>query len=53
MLKGLTLRYGGFTLYRAARPFFLGLIAGEFGMAVFCSLANLFFHVPAPPFPWL
>jgi len=52
-LKGLTLRYGGMSVYRAVRPFFLGLVLGEFGMAVLCSLVNLFCHVPAPPFPWL
>ncbi|MGI4788632.1 MAG: DUF6785 family protein [Janthinobacterium lividum] len=53
MLKAMTLRYGGISFYRAVRPVFLGLILGEFSMAVLCSLANLFFHVPAPPFPWL
>ncbi len=52
-LKSLTLRYGGMAVYRAVRPFFLGLILGEFSMAILCSMVNLFFHVSAPPFPWL
>ena len=30
ILKGLILRYGGLRVYRAALPFFLGLILGEF-----------------------
>ena len=52
-LKALTLRYGGMSFYRVVRPFFLGLILGEFGMAIVCAMGNLFFHVSAPPFPWL
>jgi hypothetical protein len=53
VLKSLTLRYGGISFYRAVRPIFLGLIVGEFGMAVLCSLVNILFHVPPPPFPWI
>ena len=30
MLKGLILKYGGITTYRAMLPLFLGLILGEF-----------------------
>ena len=52
-LKAVTLRYGGMSAYRVARPFFLGLILGEFSMAILCSMGHLFFHVSAPPFPWL
>ena len=33
LLKAVILKYGGPTLYRAARPFFLGLIAGQFTVA--------------------
>jgi hypothetical protein len=47
------------SLYGKARPFFLGLILGEFGIAVFFVLLNAVSHqispehtIPAPPFPW-
>jgi hypothetical protein len=30
LLKAIIMRYGGFRLYRSARPFFLGLILGQF-----------------------
>ena len=53
VLKSLGLRYGGISFYRAVRPIFLGLIVGEFGMAVLCSLVNILFHAPPPPFPWI
>ena len=53
VLKSLSLRYGGISFYRAVRPVFLGLIVGEFSMAVLCSLVNILFHVPPPPFPWI
>ena len=33
MLKSLILRYGGFRRFRDAKPFFLGLVVGEFGVA--------------------
>jgi hypothetical protein len=59
MFKSLILRYGGMSLYGKARPFFLGLILGEFGIAVFFVLLNAVSHqispehtIPAPPFPW-
>lgn len=32
-LKSLILRYGGFRRFREAKPFFLGLVVGEFGAA--------------------
>ena len=50
--KSLSIRYGGMGFYTKARPFFLGMILGEFGMAVFFVLLNLIFHTPVPAFPW-
>ena len=59
MFKSLFLRYGGMSMYGKARPFFLGLILGEFGIAVFFVVINAVSHqispehtIPAPPFPW-
>ena len=59
MFKSLILRYGGMSLYGKSRPFFLGLVLGEFGIAVFFVLLNAVSHqispdhaIPAPPFPW-
>ena len=59
VFKSLILRYGGMGNYGKARPFFLGLILGEFGMAVFFVLLNALsawispeHKIPAPAFPW-
>lgn len=52
LIKALILRYGGMKLYRQARPFFLGMILGEFAIAVFWTLANAVLDTPVPPFPW-
>ena len=59
LFKSLILRYGGMKVYGQARPFFLGLVLGEFGIAVFFVLLNAVSHqispdhtIPAPPFPW-
>jgi len=50
--KSICIRYGGMGVYTKARPFFLGMILGEFGMAVFFVLLNLLFKTPVPAFPW-
>jgi hypothetical protein len=39
-------------LYRQAMPFFLGLIVGEFSMAVFWAAFSCLTKLPAPFFPW-
>ena len=52
IVKGLILRYGGMRLYMKARPWFLGMILGEFGMAVIWTLINVFTNAPTPDFPW-
>ena len=52
LLKSLILRYGGMKLYRQAMPFFLGLIMGEFTLAVFWATFSCLTQLPAPFFPW-
>lgn len=49
MVKSLLLRYGGMSAYRQARPFFLGLVFGEFSAAFFRTIMDLIFdlHLPA------
>ncbi len=52
IFKSLSLRYGGMSFYAKARPFFLGLVLGEFSMAVLAVLMNIAFNIPPPAFPW-
>jgi hypothetical protein len=52
LLKGLILRYGGMPLFARARPFFLGMVLGEFTMAVLWTIPSLFWRTPTPAFPW-
>ncbi len=52
LIKGLILRYGGMTLYIRARPWFLGMVLGEFGMAVVWTLVSALTDSPTPVFPW-
>ena len=52
ILKSLAVRYGGMSFYVKARPFFLGLVLGEFGIAVIFVILNALFHITAPSFPW-
>ena len=42
-VKYLIMRGGGLRGYRAALPFFLGLMLGEFVVGSLCNLAGLFF----------
>lgn len=52
LLKTAIIRYGGMRLYIKARPWFLGMVLGEFGMAVIWALvAGVTGSVP-PEFPW-
>lgn len=52
VIKSNILRYGGLKAYRASRPFFFGLILGEFVAALFWTLMNAVFDIPTPAFPW-
>ncbi len=52
LCKIIILRYGGMNLYSKARPFFLGMVLGEFTMGVLWSIPAIFWHAPTPFFPW-
>ncbi len=52
LIKTTMMRYGGVKIYRRARPFFLGMIFGEFFMAVFWTVISAIFRTQAPFFPW-
>lgn len=52
VIKSLILRYGGMKLYRQSRPFFLGMILGEFAVALLWAIANSLLDTPVPPFTW-
>ena len=52
LIKVLVLRYGGMRLYIRARPWFLGMVLGEFGMAVVWTLVSALTGAPTPSFPW-
>jgi hypothetical protein len=52
LLKLLTIRYGGMRLYAAVRPFFLGMIFGEFTLATIWTLISILWDTPVPVFPW-
>ncbi len=52
LIKSLILRYGGMRLFAKARPFFLGMVLGEFTMAVLWTIPSIFYRTPTPAFPW-
>jgi len=52
LIKVLLLRYGGMKFYVRARPWFLGMILGEFGMAVLWTVISALTGCPTPEFPW-
>ncbi len=49
LAKTLILRYGGLEWYRKARPFFFGLIFGEFLVAFLRTVADLIWRLYLPP----
>ncbi len=51
-IKAPLLQYSGVRGYRRFRPFFLGMIFGEFSMAVFWTGVSWLTKVRAPTFPW-
>ncbi len=52
IIKSAIARYGGMNLYLRLRPFFFGLILGEFSQAVIWATISGIFRTPAPFFPW-
>jgi hypothetical protein len=48
LIKTLLLRYGGLKAYRAALPFFLGLIVGEFSAGFLRTVLDLAFNLYLP-----
>lgn len=49
LIKSLLLHYGGMPAYRRARPFFFGLIFGEFSAAFVRTVLDLAFELRLPP----
>ena len=52
LLKGALLRYGGMRAFVRFRPMFLGMILGEFTMAILWTALGALARAPAPTFPW-
>jgi hypothetical protein len=52
IIKSTIVRFGGVDVYRKMAPLMLGLIMGEFGMAVFFSIMNMWRAWSTPAFPW-
>jgi len=52
LFKVMILRYGGMKLFVKARPWFLGMVLGEFGMAVIWALISALTGAVPPTFPW-
>jgi hypothetical protein len=52
LAKSLLLRYGGMRLYRAALPFFLGLILGDFCNGGLYTLLSCFVPMNVYPINW-
>lgn len=51
LVKSMILRYGGATTYKNFRPFFLGLILGEFVMGILWALLTGLFGLLSPAIP--
>ncbi len=49
LIKSMLLRYGGMSAYQKARPFFFGLIMGEFSAAFTRTAIDLVFNLHLPP----
>jgi len=52
IIKSVVLRYLGMKVYTRLRPFFLGLILGEFFLALVWAVIACIWRLPAPFFPW-
>jgi len=46
LVKAILLRYGGSRAYRAAVPFFLGLILGDYTMGALWAIAGPLMNIP-------
>lgn len=46
LVKSIILKYGGLKIHRAATPFFLGLILGEFTMASIWNIVGIVLEIP-------
>ncbi len=51
LIKSQIQKYGGGITYRRFRPFFLGLILGEFVMAIIWATLSFFFGLISPSIP--
>jgi len=52
IVKVLILRWGGMKVYLNLRPFFLGLVLGEFSAAVLWTVITFIIKTHAPAIPW-
>ena len=52
LLKSLVMKYGGVRQYLKLKPFFLGMILGEFSMAALWVAVSWATKLPTPYFPW-
>ena len=52
LVKSLVMRYGGVRQYLKIKPFFLGMILGEFSMAALWVAVSWATKLPTPYFPW-
>jgi len=52
IIKSLVMRFGGIEMFRRIAPWMLGMILGEFMMAVFWAIMNMWRGWSNPNFPW-
>ena len=52
VIKSLVMRFGGIESFRKLAPFMLGLVLGEFMMAVMWAVMNMWRGWSTPSFPW-
>ncbi|MBV9864233.1 MAG: hypothetical protein JO316_02675 [Abitibacteriaceae bacterium] len=52
IIKSIVMRFGGIQTFRRIAPFMLGMILGEFSMAMFWAVGKMVFNWSAPDFPW-
>lgn len=52
IIKSLVMRFGGIQTFRRLSPFMLGMILGEFSLAMFWAMMKMGFGFSAPDFPW-